>query len=85
MNSIRKGATIVGVLFIIGTLAGVLRISPILDGPDYLIKGSADENRLITGALFQFIMAAAYVGFAISLCPILTKYNERLAIGDEPL
>jgi len=81
MNSNRRAATIAGVLFIIGTVAGVLSISPVIDGPDYLIEGTANENRVITGALFQFIMAVAYVGFAISLYPILRKYNESLAIG----
>jgi hypothetical protein len=80
MYSIGKAATIAGVLFIIGTVAGVLSISPILDGPYYLIKGSPDENRVMTGALFQFIMAAAYVGFAVSLYPILRKYDEGLDI-----
>ncbi|KKU18861.1 MAG: hypothetical protein UX30_C0024G0009 [Candidatus Saccharibacteria bacterium GW2011_GWA2_46_10] len=81
MNSDRKAATIAGVLFIIGTVAGVLSISPIIDGPDYLIRGSANEYQVILGALFQFIMAAAYVGFAISLYPVLRKYDESLAIG----
>ncbi len=81
MKSHRKAATIAGVLFIIGTVAGILSISPVIDGPDYLIKGSVNENQVITGALFQFIMAAAYVGYAIILYPILRKYNEGLAIG----
>jgi hypothetical protein len=81
MNSIRKDATIAGALFVIGTVAGVLSISPVLDGPDDLIKGAANENRLITGALFRLIMAAAHVGLAISLYPILRKYDEGLAIG----
>lgn len=81
MNSNRKAATSAGVLFIIGTVAGVLSISPIIDGPDYLIKGSANENQVITAALFQFVMAAAYVGFAVVLYPILRKYHEGLAIG----
>jgi hypothetical protein len=81
MKSHRKAARIAGVLFIIGTVAGVLSISPIIDGPDYLTKGSANESQVITAALFQFIMAAAYVGFAVTLYPILRKYNEGLAIG----
>ena len=81
MNSIRKATIIAGVLFIIGTIAGILSIAPAIDAPDYLIKASANANQVIIGAFFQFTMAAAYVGFAISLYPILKKYNESLAIG----
>ena len=84
MNTHRKIAIIVGVLFIIGTVAGILSIAftePILDDPDYLIKASAHANQVIIGAFFQFIMTAAYVGIAIVLYPILRRYNESLALG----
>ena len=81
MNSIRKATIIAWVLFIIGTIAGILSIVPAIDAPDYLIKASANANQVIIRAIFQFTMAAAYVGFAISLYPILRKYNESLAIG----
>lgn len=81
MKSNRKAATFAGLLYILGTVAGVLSISPIIDGPDYLVKASANENQVITAALFQFVMAAAYVGFAVVLYPIVRKYHEGLAIG----
>ncbi|PWB55891.1 MAG: DUF4386 domain-containing protein [Candidatus Methanoperedenaceae archaeon] len=83
MNPERKISIIAGVLFIIG-FAGVITVvltGPILDNPDYLIKISGNENRIITGALFQLIMAAACAGIGISLYPILKKYNEGLALG----
>jgi len=84
MNSNRKTAIIVGVLFIIGTAAGITSVGftgSILDDPDYLIEVSANENRVITGALFEFMMAAATAGIAISLYPILKKHNEGIALG----
>ncbi len=81
MNTTKKTARIVGVLFIIGTVAGVLSVVSIIDDPDYLIKVSANENQVIIGAFFQFIMAVAYVGIAISLYPILRKYYEGLSLG----
>ncbi|XMB85362.1 DUF4386 domain-containing protein [Mycoplasmatota bacterium WC44] len=81
MNSIRKTTIIAGVLFIIGTIAGVLSIAPAIDAPDYLVKASSNANQVIIGSIFQFIMAAAYVGFAILIYPILRKYNESLALG----
>ncbi len=81
MNSNRKATTIAGLLYIIGTVAGILSVVSIVDDTDYLIKVSANENQVIIGAFFQFIMVAAYVGIAISLFPILRKYNEGLALG----
>jgi hypothetical protein len=84
MNRNRKIAIIAGVLFIIATVASVLGTlfsKPILDATDYLIKISANENRIAIGALFKFIAAAASAGIAISLYPILKKYNQGLALG----
>ena len=84
MNSSRKIAIIAGVLFIIATVAsllGTVFTKPILDATDYLIKISANENRMAIGALFKFIAAAASAGIAISLYPILKKYNQGLALG----
>ncbi len=83
MNSDRESAIIIGVLFLFG-FAGAITIGltkPILDDPDYLNKISANENKIILGAFFQFIMAAACAGIGISLYPILKKYNAGLAVG----
>jgi len=84
MDSNRKIAIIVGLLFIIGTVAGILSVGflgSILDAPDYLIEVSANENQVKIGALLEFTMAAATAGIAISLYPILKKHNEGLALG----
>jgi hypothetical protein len=81
MNSNRKKTTIAGSLYIIGTIAGLLSISPSIDASDYLIKISSNANQVLFGALFQFIMTIAYVGFAITLYPILRIYKESLALG----
>ncbi len=81
MNSNRKRTIIAGVLYIIGIVAGVLSISTAIDAPDYLLKASANANQVLLAALFQFIWAIAYIGFAIILYPILRKYKESLALG----
>jgi hypothetical protein len=84
MDSFRKTAIIVGVLFITAMVTGMLRyvlLDPILDAPDYLIAVSANENLVITGAISFFILAVALVGIAIVMYPILKKYNEALALG----
>ncbi len=84
MNSDRKTAIFAGVLFIIATVASLLSTGftgYILNAPDYLIKSSANEKQIIIGAFLQFIAAATSAGIAISLYPILRKYNEGLALG----
>jgi len=84
MNTYRKTARIVGVLFIISTVAGVLSVvgsGPIIDAPDYLITASANENRVIIGALLELIMAAAFVSIPVMLFQILKKHNKSIALG----
>jgi hypothetical protein len=84
MNSYRKTARIVGVLFITAMVTGMLRyfiLDPILDAPDYLINVSTNESQVIIGVLFFYIMAVAVVGIAIVIYPILKKHNEALALG----
>jgi hypothetical protein len=84
MNTNRKTAIIVGVLYIIGTVAGILSViftSSILNAPDYLMKVSANENKIIIGALFVLVM-----GFVLAMVPVIMfsifkKHNEALAIG----
>ena len=83
MNTNRKTAIIVGVLFIVGFAGafGPLGVKPILDDPSYLAKIFENKNTVMVGALLQLIMALACAGIAIGLYPILKKYNESLALG----
>ena len=85
MNSDRKTARIVGVLFITATVAAVLGtvvfIGPILNAPDYLTNIAANENRLLIGVLFELITAVAVAGTGIALFPIFREHNEALALG----
>ncbi len=84
MNSSRKTAIITGILLIVATAAALLGSSirgPILDAPDYLAQVAASGNSMITGALLSFLGAAASGGIAISLYPVLKKYNPGLALG----
>ncbi len=84
MNEDRKTALFAGAFFIIATVASLLSTGftdSILGVSDYLIKISANQNRVIVGALFQFISAATSAGIAISLYPVLRKHNVGLALG----
>jgi hypothetical protein len=84
MNSNKKTARIVGVLFITATVAyslGVILLDPILGGSDYLTKASENENQVIMGALLVLIDSVAVAGIGIVIYPILKKHNEALALG----
>jgi len=80
----RKTAVIVGVLFIIGTVAGILSFAlagPILNAPDYLIEISANKNQMIIATLFLLSMGFALAMIPVMMFPIFKKYNEALALG----
>lgn len=79
----RNTARIVGVLFIIGTVAGISSFigAPSLDDPDYLINISANGNLTIVGALCVLVMGIALAPVPVLLFPILKKVNESLALG----
>jgi hypothetical protein len=84
MPSYRRNAIAAGVLFIICTIASILSALPtasLLDGSDYLAKLAAHDNRVVLGALIEFIWAVSGAGIAIALYPVLRKYNRALALG----
>jgi hypothetical protein len=84
MNTHRKTAIIVGGLYIIGTVAGVLSVvftSSILNAPDYLMQVFVNKNQIVTGSLFVLLMGFALALIPALVFPILKKYNEALALG----
>lgn len=83
MGSYRKTAIIVGVLYIIGTVAGVL--SRVISGPtlgdlNYLIKASENQN-LATASILVLTMGFSLAMMSVVLYPVLKKYNKVLALG----
>lgn len=83
MNSNKKAAKIVGVLFILAfvtAVIGLILYDPILNGPDYLIKGSEHANQVILGALMELILVVSVIGTATTMFPFLRKYNETIAL-----
>lgn len=83
MNTDRKTAVTVGVLFIICTVASILGPSLAISvhSPDYLNQLAGHSNQIITAALLEFIWAVAGAGIVIALYPILKKHNGALALG----
>lgn len=77
-------ARIVGVLFIIGTAAGILSAvvtGPLLGAPDYLAQISASANQMRVGALLVLVMGLALAMVPVMMFPIFRRYNETLALG----
>jgi len=85
MNSNKKIAIIVGVLFIIATVASVFGslviLEPILSTPNYLITISENSSKVIIGVLIDAINSAVVIVIAVVLFPIFKKHNETLAFG----
>ena len=81
MNTNRRATAIAGVLAIVGMIAGALSVVPVIEESDYLALISTHESDVIVGAVFQFIMIPAYVGFALYLYPMLRMENEALSLG----
>lgn len=84
MNTNQKAARIVGVLFIIGTVAGILSViltQPILEASSFMVQVAANQNQLIIGALLVLTMGFALAMIPVMLFPIFRKYNEALALG----
>jgi len=83
-HSNRKTAIIVGLLFIIGDIAGALSYvvtGGLLDGPDALTKIAASQNQVVLGALLVLVMGFALAMIPVVMFPVFKKYNEVLALG----
>ncbi len=84
MNHYRKNSIWVGVLFIIGTAAGissVLLTQSVSSAAEYLPAVANNQNQTIIGALCIFLMGLALALIPAVLFPVLKKINEVLAIG----
>ena len=84
MKTYRKTAVIVGILFIIGTISGVLSgvvLAPIMAGSTYPLNIAASETRWIFGSLLILLMGFPLAMIPVFLYPIFKKHNEVLALG----
>jgi hypothetical protein len=84
MNTNRRSAAIIGALYIIGTVAGVLSVvfaMPLLSPPDDLARIAGAGNQLVVAALLVLTMGLALALVPVVLYPIARMYNEPLALG----
>ncbi len=83
MDSTRKTALVVGVLFIltfITSIAGALAYGPVLSDANY-ITGAGADTRVFVGAFLELLLILTNIGCAVVLFPILKRQNETLALG----
>ncbi len=78
MNSDRKTAIIVGVLFLTSTAAFMLGSALI---QSYVIGENLNKTLLTIGVLFEIYCGVAVAGIGVVMFPILKKINKRLAVG----
>ncbi len=84
MNTYRKTAIVAGVLYIIGTVAGILSLvlsAPVRDAQNLLTSVAANANQVRIATLFVLLMGLSLAMVPIVLYPILRRYNEVLALG----
>ena len=84
MKTNRSTAVIVGVLFIIGTVSGILSAvftGSILGASDYLVQVTANETQMITGTFFILLMGLSLAMVPVMMFPLFKKQNEALAVG----
>jgi hypothetical protein len=84
MNTHRKTAVLVGVLFIVGTVSGIMSgvvTAPIRAAAAFPLNISTGESQWITGTLLVLLMGLSLAMMPVALYPILKKKNEVLALG----
>lgn len=83
VRSNRRTARIVGALFIIATVSSIVGGSLLLpiDQTNAVIDAARSESRIVTGTLFEIVLALSVVGIAAMLFPVLKKRNEGLAVA----
>lgn len=85
MREHRAAATTAGVLYIIGTVAGVIGKTityfPAHNADDPLAYAAKHSDAVVTGALLVLVMGLALAFVPVVLFPVLRRVNEVLATG----
>jgi hypothetical protein len=84
MNTYRTNATIAGVLYIIGTVAGMLSLAlsePLRTTQDFLAGAAANANQVIAAALCVLLMCLSLAMVPVVLYPVLKRHSQVLALG----
>jgi hypothetical protein len=83
MTSARRTATVAGALFLVTHVTSVAALAlygAIRTHSDYVVGAGPDTPALL-GAFLEVVLALAVVGTAVTLFPVVKRYNESLALG----
>jgi len=81
--SSRKLAITVGTLYLITHVTSIGAFAlyePVLNHTDYVV-GSGSDTQVLIGVLFEIILTLAVVGTAVTLFPVMKRWNEGVALG----
>ena len=81
MKSNKQISRIAGVLILAGMVAGIMSVVPSVESVDYLKETFPNRNKVLIGAIFQFLLVPIYIGFALVLFKTLKTNKENSAIG----
>ena len=81
MTSNKQISRIAGVLILAGMVAGIMSVVPSLESVDYLKETFLNRDKVLIGAIFQFLLVPIYIGFALVLFKTLKTNKENSAIG----
>jgi hypothetical protein len=84
MNTYKNIARTMGILYILGTISGILSrviTGPIISAQDLLAVVSANGNQIALGAFFVLTMGLALAMIPVVAYPVLRKHDEILALG----
>jgi hypothetical protein len=84
MDDNRKTGILIGILYIIGTVFGIL--SAVLTGTmsdphEYLVHIASNNNKYVLGACFVLCMGFSLAFIPLIIYPVLKKTNKTLALG----
>jgi Domain of unknown function (DUF4386) len=83
-SSDRRTAAIIGVLFIVGDLAGVMSVvalGDVVTRSSGLVGVATHEGRVVTASLLAMVMVFALAFIPIAFYPVGRRRTEALAIG----
>jgi len=84
MDSMRRTALVVGVLFLITYITSIPAkfafYPPFLDNADYIL-GAGEDTRVLWGAFAEMILIIANIGTAVALYPVLRRRFPVLSLS----